>query len=181
MNDTFFKVPRSKLPRLVAAYVPEEGCIRKIMDGEIVKHGPDLISADYPCRDSHRYLSGGGDLCSTAADYFRFCQMLLNGGELNDVRLLEDGSVTMMTANQLSELPGNARFGFGFGIMPETDDIHVQLRGSVSWGGYWLTSFRMSPRGDWILITMSQLAPDLKGPRTWGAEYERLAAEAIQK
>ena len=181
MKDTFFRVPPSKLPRLAAAYVPEEGRIRKIVDGEVVKHGPDLISADYPYRDLQRYLSGGGDLCSTAADYLRFCQMLLNHGQLNGVRMLNDNTVKMMTANQLRELPGNARFGFGFGIMPETDDIHEQLRASVSWGGYWSTSFRISPRGDWILITMSQLAPDLKGPRPWGAEYERFAAEAIQK
>jgi CubicO group peptidase (beta-lactamase class C family) len=179
MKDTFFKVPREKVPRLVAAYIPLEAGIRKLKDGEIVKHGADPISADYPYLESHRYLSGGGDLCSTVTDYMRFCQMLLNRGQLDSVRLLREETIGMMTTNQLGTLPN--RFGFGFGIMPETDDIHRQLRGSYNWGGYWSTSFRISPRGDWILITTSQVAWDDKATSAWFTQYEKIATEAVEK
>lgn len=177
MRDTFFKVPAEKLARLVAAYIPVEGGIRKLQDGEIVKHDPDPISADYPYAQSHKYLSGGGDLCSTPNDYMRLSQMLLNRGELNGTRLLREDTVKMMTTNQLGPSPN--MFGFGFGVMPETNDIHRQLRGSYDWGGYWSTSFRISPHGDWIVITMSQVAWQNKLTPTWFTKYVDIAAESI--
>jgi hypothetical protein len=65
--------------------------------------------------------------------------------------------------------------------MPETDDIHRQLRGSYNWGGYWSTSFRISPRGDWILITTSQVAWDDKATSAWFTQYEKIATEAVEK
>lgn len=110
--------------------------------------------------------------------------MLLNRGELGGVHLLKKDTVNMMTSNQICDLtmrgtPG--KFGFGLALLPETSDIHEQLRGSYAWAGYWSTSFRISPRGDWILITMSQLAWDDKETPAWFAEYERFAAEAIEK
>jgi len=179
MKDTFFKVPSRKLPRLVSAYFPAEGAIRKLKDSEIVKDGHELISADYPYLESHKYVSGGGGLCSTAADYMRFCEMLANLGELNGARLLREDTVKEMTTNQLVNLPD--RFGFGFGISGDTDDIHKQLRGSYGWAGYWSTSFRISRQRDWILITMSQVAWDDKATPMWFAEYEKIAAESIEK
>ena len=178
MKDTFFKVPSRKLPRLVSAYFPAEAAIRKLKDGEIVKDGHELISADYPYLESHKYVSGGGGLCSTGADYMRFCEMLASLGELNGARLLREDTVKEMTTNQLVNLPD--RFGFGFGITGDTDDIHRQLRGSYGWAGYWSTSFRISRQRDWILITMSQVAWDQKATAAWFARYERIAAEAIQ-
>jgi hypothetical protein len=48
-----------------------------------------------------------------------------------------------------------------------------------SWGGFWTTCFRVSPRGDWILVTMSQLAWDDEATRAWFAECEKLAADAV--
>jgi len=180
MNDTFFKVPTDKLPRLVAAYVPEQPTgIQRLEPGTVLNYSGTPLSSDYPTADTHRYFSGGGGLCSTAADYFRFCQMLLNGGELNGARLLRAETVEMMTVNQIGQLA--EAFGLGFGIMPDLKEIHEQLRGSYSWGGFWSTSFRVVPPGDWILITMSQLAWDDNGTPAWFAEYSRLAAEAIEK
>ena len=100
MNDTSFKVSKDKRSRLVAAYVPVDDGIKKLEDGEI---GPNQITADYPYAKSHKYLSGGGGLCSTPSDYMRFCQMLLNGGELDGRRLLRKETVEMMTANQIAQ------------------------------------------------------------------------------
>ncbi len=106
MKDTTFRVSAAQRERLTAAYIPVEGGIRKLNDKEIVKHGPDPISGDYPYHPSHRYFSGGGDLCSTPADYMRFCQMLLGGG----TPLLKEDTVRMMATDQTRDRPNN--FGF---------------------------------------------------------------------
>ncbi len=181
MNDTFFKVPSEKRPRLAAAYVPVDTCIRKLKQGEVLRQdlgsGVVTITSDYAYAPSHRYLSGGAGLCSTAADYMRFCEMLRGGGALDGVRLLSEETVRQMTSNQVGEL--STPFGFGFGIMPASDDVHAQLQGAYAWSGFWSTSFRVSPRGDWILVTMAQLAWDDDGTPAWHARYETLAAEAI--
>jgi CubicO group peptidase (beta-lactamase class C family) len=185
MRDTYFKVPTEKLPRLVAAYFPGNTSLRKVEKGETLRRkfgaGAITVSSDYCYGESNRYLSGVGGLCSTATDYMRFCQMLLNGGQLGGVRLLREDTAKMMTANQIGGLvmPGvPGKFGFGFAITPDTDDIHSQLRGSYYWMGYWSTSFRMSPRGDWIVITIAQLAWD-KATLDWFARYDAIAAEAV--
>jgi hypothetical protein len=73
------------------------------------------------------------------------------------------------------------KFGLGFAIIPSTPEVHEQLRGAYAWFGFWSTSFRISPRGDWILITMSQLAWDEKSTPAWFAQYEKLAADAVEK
>lgn len=183
MNDTSFHVPAEKRLRLVAAYVPVDTCIRKIKEREVLRHelngGAIAISSDYPTSRSHKYLSGGAGLCSTAFDYLRFCQMLLNGGELNGVRLLREDTVKMMTTNQVGDAP--EPFGFGFGVTPDSEDVPRQLRASYAWAGFWSTSFRISPRGDWILVTMSQLAWDETSTPAWHTKFENLAAEAIVK
>jgi CubicO group peptidase (beta-lactamase class C family) len=188
MEDTFFRVPDDGLSRLVAAYVPVDTCLRKVKQGEVLKQGPDAssitITSDYCYRKSNKYLAGGSGLCSTAKDYMRLCQMLLNGGQLDGKRLLQEKTVEMMTTNQTGDLPIRDlpdQFGFGFTIYPDTKEVHEQLRDAYAWFGYWSTSFRISPRGDWILITMSQLAWDAEVTPTWFREYERLAAESIER
>jgi len=181
MNDTFFQVPPEKLPRLVSAYVRVGSSLREVKEGEILKHelgpGAITISSDYPYAPSNRYRSGGAGLCSTAGDYLRFCQMLLGGGELDGVRLLQRETVRMMMTNQLGD--ASEQFGFGFKIMPETDEIDEQLRASCAWSGFWSTSFRISPRGDWIHVTMTQVAWDEEATPAWHAHYDTLAAEAV--
>jgi CubicO group peptidase (beta-lactamase class C family) len=180
MTDTFFKVPAEKKKRLVAACYSTEDGIKKLDDGESL---PDGQRPDYPYHASHNYFSGGGGLCSTATDYMRFCQMLLNGGELNGQRLLKEDTVRMMTANHIGQfaipwLPD--KFGLGFSVIPDTKEFHEQLRGAYAWAGFWSTSFRISPRGDWIVITMSQLAWDFKFTPAWLSQYETIAAKAIE-
>lgn len=178
MMDTFFLVPADKRQRLAVVYLPDHDHIRKLPEGERVHHNKSWVSSDYHL-DANKCRSGGGDLCSTAADYMRFCQMLLNKGQLNGVRLLRENTVRMMTTNQTGRLTEG--FGFGFGVMPDTESVPAQLRKSYGWGGFWSTSFRISPGGDWILITMTQLAWDDKATPTWFAQYEKIAAEAIEK
>ena len=82
-----------------------------------------------------------------------------------------------MSTDQTVGLPNN--FGFGFTIFPNDEDVHEQLRGAYAWFGFWTTSFRVSPRGDWIVVTMSQLAWDDEVTPAWFAQYETIAAESI--
>jgi len=183
MTDSFFKIPDDKVHRLVAAYLPAETGIRKLEGGKVE---PGNLTSDYPYSKSHNYRSGGGGLSSTPNDYMRFCQMLLNGGELNEVRLLKPDTVKMMATNQVGDFKATDlivadRFGFGFTVYSDSPRYHKQLRGAYAWFGYWTTSFRISPRGDWILVTMAQLALDEKSSPAWFAEYEKIAAEAIVK
>jgi CubicO group peptidase (beta-lactamase class C family) len=182
MNDTGFHVSQDKVGRLAAVYIPGEGGIRKLAGGEI---GPGNLTSDYPYSKSHKYLAGGGGLCSTPSDYMRFCQMLLNGGELNGVRLLRPETIKMMTANQIGELKLADldvidRFGFGFTVNSDDERHHEQLRGAYAWFGHWSTSFRISPNGDWVLVTMTQLVWDDKATPAWFAQYEKIVTEAIQ-
>src|SRR5207244_8822905 len=101
-------------------------------------------------------LSGGGGCVSTARDYLRFCQMLLNRGELGGVRLLKEATVAEMTRNQLSEEAmkakngGNAEvgdgFGLGFGVRVGKDDPAAgKAVGEYYWGGAASTHFWVAP------------------------------------
>ena len=132
-------------------------------------------------------LSGGGGLCSTAEDYMRFCQMLLNGGVLDGQRLLQQSTVEMMVKDQsgdkvafdAAKVSGLAdKFGFGLASYGEQHP-RAELQGAYAWFGFWNTSFRVSPNGDWVLVTMSQLPWDDHLTPKWFTEYERLAAEAV--
>lgn len=184
MTDTFFKAPAAKRNRIVAAYFTTENGIERLNDGESL---PGSQTPDYPYHKSHNYFSGGGGLCSTPSDYMRFCQMLLNGGNLNGKQLLRKETVNMMVVDQLGDvdLPDESLihlqepFGFGFTMFPNERGIHKQLRSAYAWYGYWTTSFRISPQGDWSLVTMTQLAWDDKATPSWFAEYEKIAAESI--
>ena len=182
MDDTFFEVPRKKLPRLVSAYIPSNATIRKLKDNETLRYhvlgGTLPLSSGYCCLQSNKYLSGGSGLCSTAMDYMRFCQALLDGGVLSGTRLLRQDTASMMTTNRVGKLSDG--FGLGFGVMPSTENIHEQLRDSYSWGGFWSTSFRVSPRADWVVIALSQVAPNDVAFQ-WPDRYEKIAAEAILK
>ena len=119
MRDTGFVVPADKLIRFTATHRPGEKGTLQVID--------DPAKSRY--RTKRKYLSGGGGLVSTARDYSRFCQMLLNAGELQGVRLLRAESAKDMTTNQLPAdalpmklngfpLPG---LGFGLGVSVRLD------------------------------------------------------------
>jgi CubicO group peptidase (beta-lactamase class C family) len=184
MTDTFFKATPEKKERIVAAYFTTEDGIERLRDGESL---PSSETSDYPYNDANNFFSGGGGLCSTPRDYMRFCQMLLNGGILDGKHLLCKETVKMMVDDPLGEveipegkhiLDLTDQFGLGFTRYGDQNP-KVQLRGAYAWFGFWTTSFRISPRDDWILVTMSQVAWDEPSTPNWFAEYEKIAANAI--
>ena len=130
--------------------------------------------------DNDRFLSGGGGLTSTITDYWRFCQMLLNGGELEGVRLCSPKTIEFMTMNHLpggqtmkemsisafSELAAEGA-GFGLGFQVTLDPAESQAIGSIgnfSWGGAASTYFWIDPEEDMIAIFMTQLYPSSTYP-----------------
>jgi CubicO group peptidase (beta-lactamase class C family) len=112
MKDTYFFPPENKLDRLAVAYTyyPEKG-LQRFPDTPITE-GPTSYSADYPYRGPKKLFSGGGGLSSTAADYLRFCQLMLQGGKFGDVRLLSRKSVELMSHDQLGKISADQAFGW---------------------------------------------------------------------
>jgi len=178
MKDTYFFLPDDKVTRLAAAYTyyPEKG-LQRFPDKPIVE-GDFVYSADYPLRGQRTYFSGGGGLCSTAEDYYRFCQMMLDSGELNGVRLISRKSVELITQNHVWGKLDDAGYGLGFGVNAEPK--HLSELGSVGsfyWGGFFYTAFIIDPKEDMITIFMGQLHP--AGDLNLDQKTLRLAYQAI--
>jgi CubicO group peptidase (beta-lactamase class C family) len=138
MTDTAFFVPAAKAARLAAVY--SRTATTPITRAPATTNellGGGLGQGDYA--DGPRAaFSGGAGLLSTAADYARFLQMLLNGGELDGVRLLSPKTVELMTVNHIGSLYPTPGRGFGLGF-ETVDDLGRSGRygseGEFSWGG----------------------------------------------
>lgn len=178
MNDTAFRLPASKVSRLAAVYGPDsDGELRRLPD-EAIGDGDMRISVNYPYEGTHRYCSGGGGLCSTVPDYARFIQMLLNGGELDGVRLLSRETVELMAADHVGELNRDSGFGLGFGITRTLREAGESTSvGAYRWGGFWYTTFFIDPAEEMIGVCMAQVYP--AGNATLNSQFEALAHQAI--
>ena len=160
MKDSYFYPPQEKLNRLAVAYgiFDEKGLTR--FPDKPVTDGSFTYDASYPIAGPKKLFSGGGGLVSTAEDYARFCQMMLDNGMVNGKRLLSRKSVELMTHDQLGKIGPDQDFGLGFGI----DGVKAPLdelgsSGSYNWGGFFYTSFTIDPKEQMIVIFMAQLHP----------------------
>jgi len=157
MEDTGFFVPSENVERLTTVYTPNE-------ENTVISPQESGESRDFTKRT--RYFSGGGGLVSTAADYLRFSQMLLNGGELDDVRILGLETVELMTQDHLGDVHdrrdlGSYGFGLGFGIAVDRGiSGSILSGGSYGWGGMAHTGFWIDPREDLIGIFLIQILPE---------------------
>jgi len=148
MEDTGFHVPPEKLDRFVAVY-------RRAPEGLRMTDSP----VDGPFTRAPTFLSGGGGLTSTAADYLRFARMLLNDGELDGVRLLRPETVARMRRNHLPEemIPifpgGDLGFGLGFSVSVVEDP------GTFAWAGVANTYFWIDPAEELIGFAWTQFMP----------------------
>lgn len=161
MKDTYFYVPENKLNQLAAAYTWYDGKgLSRFPETPIVE-GAFSYSADYPYRGARKLYSGGAGLCSTAADYARFCQMMLDGGKAGATRLISRKSVELMTHDKLGKVSPDQGFGLGFGV----DGIKSPLAelgspGEYNWGGFFYTAFVIDPKEQMITVFMAQLHPE---------------------
>lgn len=159
MSDTHFYLPKSKLDRFAATYEPDKANANKIKLAE----APNAESRYV--KEPHNYFSGAGGLVSTAADYVRFHQMMLNGGELDGVRILGRKTVELMTANHIGDLPVWLRgpgYGFGLGYSVTKDVGATGIAGSVGaygWGGAFCTFFWVDPQEELLGIVLTQVRP----------------------
>lgn len=179
MRDTYFFLPDEKTSRLAAAYTYyEEKGLQRFPDEPIVEETL-VYSADYPYSGPKTYFSGGGGLSSTAEDYFRFCQMLLNGGELGGLRMLSRKSVELLSKDHVGRLLPGDGYGLGFGVNTSINDASAELAsmGAYYWGGFFYTSFIIDPKEELIAIFMGQLHPD--GGLTLSEKVLGLAFQAI--
>jgi CubicO group peptidase (beta-lactamase class C family) len=180
MKDTCFFLPADKVSRLAAAYAyyPDKG-LQVIPEGKVMKEGDLSYSSDYPYRGPRTYFSGGGGLCSTAEDYYRFCQMMLNNGKLNGVRLLSRKSVELMTIDHVQGKVDGMGYGLGFGVNSEPRYLtELGSVGSFYWGGFYYTDFVIDPKEDLVAVVMAQLHPS--GDINVAARVIRLAYAAIK-
>lgn len=183
MRDTCFVLPKEKHARLASLYAAAPDKTLSRVGAGPVTAGGFVYSATYPTREGYTYYSGGAGLVSTAGDYFRFCQMLLNRGELDGVRILQPETVTRMTQNQLGAMPlpfpmGNS-FGYGFGLVTKEGREQTKdpaAAGTYSWAGAFGTYFWVDPQNDMIGILMTQVFPP---DFTLAQEFKKLTYEAL--
>jgi CubicO group peptidase (beta-lactamase class C family) len=166
MVDTGFSVTEANAGRLAALYARGADKRLRLVD--------DPQTSAY--RSHPEFLSGGGGLVSTAADYLRFCRMLAGGGEVDGVRVLAPKTVELMRTNHLPgggdlrqfALPGGYGevgfdgMGFGLTVAVSGGPAATQAAGSAGeymWGGYASTIFWIDPQEDLVTVFMTQLVP----------------------
>jgi CubicO group peptidase (beta-lactamase class C family) len=175
MVDTHFYLSEEKQDRLVPVYSVTEDRIGMENNDGLVQ----LL--DYPKQKDIGHYAGGGGLSSTAMDYARFIQALVNNGEYNGERILGRKTIELMTADQLitlnrkgkgiSNMPGNT-FCLGFGLITEEGNgINSKSPGTYEWGGYFTTKFFIDPKEELIFVGMTQARPGIPGNF-----YDRLTA-----
>jgi len=160
MDETMAWVPASKTTNLASVYTHDAS-------GKLVRTGGLL--GDQATRAPRRF-SGGGQLVSTSDDYWRFCQMLLDGGVFNGKRLLSPRSIEMMSQNRLDTpmtVPGwitEQGFGLDFSVITDTSKIdYPTSEGEYFWAGALTTLFWIDPQQDTVAILMTQYDPFLIG------------------
>jgi CubicO group peptidase (beta-lactamase class C family) len=178
MEDTGFYVPEARMDRFAAMYGPGEHGGLRLLDAP----------ATSPFRKPPRFLSGGIGLGSTASDYLRFTQMLLNGGELEGTRLLGRKTVELMTRNHLPDelIPIRMQphtlhgcgFGLGFRVVVSAAQAGLLTsEGEYGWGGAASTSFFVDPKEDLIGLLLTQLMPSRTYPNR--NQFKVLVGQAL--
>ena len=153
IRDTYYNIPKEKVNRVAAVYRPDK-------DGKITL----LRKPEF--HEPTTYFPGVAGLNGTAADYFRFSQMILNGGEYEGHRLLGRMTVDMMISNQIGSgklvYIRGAGYGFGLGFAVLTDPSKspdALSPGTFTWGGADGTLFWIDPVEELIGIMMVQINP----------------------
>jgi CubicO group peptidase (beta-lactamase class C family) len=164
MKDTSFMVAPRKADRFAANYERKADKTLKLID--------DPERSNYLKQPT--FFSGGGGLTGTTADYFRFCEMLRRGGELDGVRILGPRTIELMHLNHLADgkdLSAMAigafsetayegvGFGLGFAMTLGQVEAGALGGGDYYWGGAASTIFWVDPKEDLVVVFMTQLMP----------------------
>ena len=170
MEDTFYNVPREKVDRVAAVY-------RGGRDGQL------MLTRAPEFREPTTYFPGVAGLNGTSADYFRFAQMIANGGELDGVRLLGRMTVDLMISSHTADKdiyirgPGYG-FGLGFGVLVDpTQSFDALSPGSYGWGGAYGTLYWADPAEDLIGLMFIQLPGH--GPLNIRQRFTNVVTQAV--
>jgi CubicO group peptidase (beta-lactamase class C family) len=142
MEDTGFYVPEDKHNRFAAVYT--------IKNDSLQEQASNGMNFKVPAT----LFSGGGGLVSTIDDYSKFAQMLLNGGEFDGVRILNESTVEMIMTNKLPagvDYENGGSYGLGGSVNPE--------KGQYGWNGAASTHFIVDKRNNMVILVLTQLMP----------------------
>jgi len=177
MKDTYFFPPDNKVDRIATAYTyyADKG-LQRFPDTPIAE-GSFVYSADYPYKGPKKLFSGGAGLVSTAQDYARFGQFILDGGKVGSTRLISRKTLELMSHDQIGRID-NMGFGIGFGVDGSKGPLQeIGSDGALGWGGFFYTLFKIDPKEQMVIIFMGQLHPT--GDLTLDREALALAYQAI--
>lgn len=161
-----FRVPEAARPRMVTALYPDaSGALRPMASPQVVPYpfsGGTWTADPDRAFSNTAYPSGGAGATATIGDYARFARMLLNGGELDGVRILKPETVAEMTRPQTGGFPVDLRgpgydFGYGFSVL--TDPAAAKTKqgmGTYGWGGIYGTGFFVDPTNRIVTVVMTQ-------------------------
>lgn len=156
MNDCYFYLPPAKAGRLVELYA------KRTMDDPITLH-TNVSNRTFPVAGKQTLYLGGAGLVCTAADYAKICQLVLNGGSYNNVRLLSRKTVELMGRNQIGDnfvWDRNDKFGLGFQIITEDTRYGDQATpGSLTWGGAYCSEHTIDKKEGLILLVFTNVSP----------------------
>ncbi|MFH1320082.1 MAG: serine hydrolase domain-containing protein [Bacteroidota bacterium] len=153
MNDSYFIVPEKEQYRLVTPYQPAEKGI-----GLEPTNYPDTA---YPKIRTRQYFSGAADLCSTAGDYGKFIQMVLNKGIYNNIRILGERFIEMMLSKQTALDDGNYEQGFATWVTNAEGAAEGPMDVlSFGFGGFWDTYGWADPNGNFVAVLLLQMYPN---------------------
>jgi CubicO group peptidase (beta-lactamase class C family) len=160
MEDSGFEVPEEDFDRLAMIYTKNEET------GELTPV-PDMTNG---VKQKVTLFSGGGGMVSTLSDYGKFGQMLLNGGELNGKRILQESTVKLIMADQMPEaVPYDGGYGLGGYVNLES--------GAYGWSGAASTDFVADPSKNMVILSFTQYTPFMGVP--FADEYKKMVWNAV--
>jgi CubicO group peptidase (beta-lactamase class C family) len=160
MDDTGFEVPEADFDRFAMIYTKDKETGK-------LKPVPDRTNG---VKKEVTLFSGGGGLVSTLSDYSKFGQMLLNGGELDGVRVLEESTVQLIMSDQMPEEVEHYS-GYGLGGYVNLEN------GSYGWSGAASTDFVANPSNNMVILTFTQYVPFMGVPLA--DEYKKMVWNAV--
>lgn len=160
MKDTGFAVPKNKWNRMPSVYTTKNGKLA-LFDESVFDEKAPNNKPEWWKRNPDKIALGGAGIISTAYDYARFLQMLVNDGELDGERILGRKTVDMISRGVHQSNPeSSTASGLSVGVVINSEKhLHPESQGSFNGGGYFYTSFWVDPKEKFIGILLSQINP----------------------
>lgn len=147
MEDAGYNMTEAQAARMPKLY--------KVVDGKLVNDKMQMPA------NGHSVFGGTHGLLASAADYGKFCEMLLNGGEMDGHRYLKTSTIELMTQKHIGDVPyrPGQTFGLGFGVTTVTPEDGSDSKGRFQWSGAYSTFFFIDPANKLYAILMTQTSP----------------------